>query len=128
MTNIEMEMIKAQIDKVITYSQDISNPKTDYVMEQWAKNKQRFINKMNGKLIYEFPEEVSFLLVAHIHLSTSNLSKLILKRDCISVGKKVILTSGKHLLVTAKFSLQISIQSSILHCSDVFHQLFAVIC
>ena len=62
MTNIEMEMIKAQIDKVITYSQDISNPKTDYVMEQWAKNKQRFINKMNGKLIYEFPEEVSFEL------------------------------------------------------------------
>jgi hypothetical protein len=31
-------------------------------MEQWAKNKQRFINKMNGKLIYEFPEEVSFEL------------------------------------------------------------------
>lgn len=58
--------IQEQFNRVIAYSQ------SDYIFEneintndlfsKWEKAKERFIKKFDGKLIYEFPEKVSFTL------------------------------------------------------------------
>lgn len=53
--------IKEQFDKVISYSQDIPNPKTNELFDNWEKNKKFFID-IFGDLIYELPETVSFHL------------------------------------------------------------------
>lgn len=57
---IDYKDIKEQFDKIITYSQGIENPKTDHIFETWEKNKSKFYHYMGEKLIYEYPEEVSF--------------------------------------------------------------------
>lgn len=53
--------IKEQFDKIISYSQNIPNPKTDVLFTNWEKNKKFFIDTF-GDLIYEFPETISFHL------------------------------------------------------------------
>ena len=54
--------IKDDFDKVIRYSQNIPEPKTDELFEKWLKCKERFIDFFGGKLIYEYPEKVQFEL------------------------------------------------------------------
>lgn len=58
----EIQWIKEQFDKVIRYSQNIKEPKTEKLFEIWAKQKNRFIELFGNKCIYEFPEPVSFEL------------------------------------------------------------------
>ena len=58
----DIDIIKKQFDKVIRFSQGIEEPKTQKLFETWYEAKSRFIQGMNGKLIYEYPEEVSFEL------------------------------------------------------------------
>lgn len=53
--------IKQEFDKIISFSQDIPNPKTDELFVNWEKNKKFFID-IFGDLIYELPEPVSFHL------------------------------------------------------------------
>lgn len=57
---MEINKIKEDFDKVITYSQGIKNPKTDRLFKIWEKKKQYFIKAFGNKLIYELPFEVSF--------------------------------------------------------------------
>lgn len=61
---INYSEIQSQVNKVIKYSQGISNPNTDQLMEDWREAKRDFIEAMGGKLIYEYPEPVSFELGA----------------------------------------------------------------
>ena len=56
----DIDIIKKQFDKVIRFSQGIEEPKTQKLFETWYEAKSRFIQGMDGKLIYEYPEEVSF--------------------------------------------------------------------
>ena len=58
----DIDIIKKQFDKVIRFSQGIEEPKTQKLFETWYEAKSRFIQGMDGKLIYEYPEEVSFEL------------------------------------------------------------------
>ena len=58
----DIDIIKEQFDKVIRFSQGIEEPKTQKLFETWYEAKKRFIQGMNGKLIYEYPEEISFEL------------------------------------------------------------------
>ena len=52
-----------QIDKVISYSQGIENPKTDKLYETWARAKAKMArNFLEGKVRYTFPDKVSFEL------------------------------------------------------------------
>jgi hypothetical protein len=46
----------------LAYTQDIDSPKTEYMMDMWQHNKEYFYRKFGQKLIYEFPEKVSFEL------------------------------------------------------------------
>lgn len=54
--------IKEQIKKVIKYSQDFEThePKVDALYDKWYKNKLRFIDSLNGELIYEYPQPICF--------------------------------------------------------------------
>jgi hypothetical protein len=55
------EDIKEQFKEVIRYSQDIEDPKVDYLFREWEYNKKKFIDLFGG-LIYEWPETIEFVL------------------------------------------------------------------
>lgn len=48
-----IQTIKPDFDKVIAYSQNISNPQTDSLLEAWYEAKEHIIDKWDGKLIVE---------------------------------------------------------------------------
>ena len=53
--------IKENFKSVIEFSQNISDPKIDYLFNKWEKSKEKFVKRFNG-LIYEYPEPVEFTL------------------------------------------------------------------
>lgn len=53
--------IKEQFKAVISYSQNIYDPKVDRLFDKWEKAKSKFIHRFGG-LIYEWPEPVEFTL------------------------------------------------------------------
>ena len=55
------EDIKQQFKSVISYSQNIPDPKVDVLFREWETNKEKFINRFGG-LIYEWPEPIEFTL------------------------------------------------------------------
>ena len=57
-----INQIKTDFDRVIQYSQKINEPKTKELFDNWYKAKKSFIDAFGGKLIYEYPEVVSFEL------------------------------------------------------------------
>ena len=58
---MDKELIKSQVKEVIKYSQNFQeDPKVDDLIDQWFKNKKKFIDKMGGELIYEIPTPISF--------------------------------------------------------------------
>ena len=57
-----IDQIKKDFDRVIQYSQKINEPKTKELFDNWYKAKKSFIDAFGGKLIYEYPETVSFEL------------------------------------------------------------------
>lgn len=56
------EDIQAQFNNVITYSQNIPDPKTTSLFHRWEASKSKFIHLFGDKLIFEYPEEVTFEL------------------------------------------------------------------
>ena len=66
MKNYNLDELKQQVKHVLEYSQDISNVSEaalDNMMNEWERNKSRFINDfMGGKLIVELPGKRSFHL------------------------------------------------------------------
>ena len=54
--------IQEEFNKVISYSQGISEPKTDELFERWLEAKRDIIEAMDGRLIYTVPHKVSFEL------------------------------------------------------------------
>lgn len=58
----QIKEIQEKFNRVISYSQQIEGVKTDYLFDQWREAKRDFIEKMNGELIWEWPEEVTFEL------------------------------------------------------------------
>lgn len=58
--NMDYSSIQKQFNEVIEYSQGIHSPKTNDLFARWFEAKKYFIDKMNGKLIYQFPTKVSF--------------------------------------------------------------------
>lgn len=60
---IDLEKIKQDVIQVLAYSQDFHESiNIDNLIQNWYKEKKRFINLFNGELIYEFPEEIQFEL------------------------------------------------------------------
>ena len=59
---VDMKRIREDFDKVISYSQGISNPKTEELFDRWLEAKRDFIEAMDGRLIYTLPHKVSFEL------------------------------------------------------------------
>ena len=55
------EDIKEQFKSVISYSQNIPDPKVDVLFREWETNKEKFINRFGG-LIYEWSEPIEFTL------------------------------------------------------------------
>lgn len=56
--------IKEDFKSVIAYSQGIEKPQVNALFALWYHAKQKWIDIFKGKLIYEFPEPVSFKLDA----------------------------------------------------------------
>lgn len=56
------ETIQELFNRVITYSQGIDNPKTDFLFELWADSKEYIYERFGERLIYEVPGTVSFQL------------------------------------------------------------------
>ena len=54
--------IKADFNKVISWSQNIPDPKTDRLFDAWLDAKRDFIENFGGKYIYEYPEKIAFEL------------------------------------------------------------------
>lgn len=54
--------IKQQFAEVISYSQNIPNPKVDKLFDLWLRAKSEIIDAWNGELIIEMPEPVVFEL------------------------------------------------------------------
>lgn len=59
---MDVQKIKEDFKKVISYTQGIEDPKVDRLFEQWYAAKKEFIDAFGGEPIYELPEEVSFFL------------------------------------------------------------------
>ena len=58
---MDLTKIKDAVDEVISYSQNIPKPlETDDLINTWYNNKKRFIDAMDGKLIWESELPVSF--------------------------------------------------------------------
>lgn len=57
----EISNIQEDFNKVIMYSQGLDEVNSDLIFENWLKNKEWFIEKTGGRLIYEIPN-VSFEL------------------------------------------------------------------
>ena len=55
------EDIREQFKSVIQYSQNIPEPKIDYLFREWECQKERFIKRFGG-LIYEWPTPIEFTL------------------------------------------------------------------
>ena len=55
------EYIKEQFKPVISFSQNIPDPKIDYLFKEWEHQKERFIKRFGG-LIYEWPTPIEFTL------------------------------------------------------------------
>ena len=53
--------IKEQFCEVIRESQGIEEPQVDWLFDEWAKAKEKFIERFGG-LIYEWPEPIEFTL------------------------------------------------------------------
>lgn len=52
---------KERINKVISYSQNIPNPQTDELLENWAKKKEKLSKTfLKGEIIYTYPKIISF--------------------------------------------------------------------
>lgn len=62
MLNYNEEDIKRQIKDVLKYSQDFQthDPQVNALYDKWYNNKSRFIERLGGKLIYEFPQTICF--------------------------------------------------------------------
>ena len=58
----EVQKIKEDFDKVITYSQNIPNPQTEQLFELWLERKKDIIEAFGGKFIYEYPKKITLLL------------------------------------------------------------------
>ena len=58
----EIEDIKQKFKEVISYSQDIANPKVDVLFDRWLKAKQEFISAFGDQLIYTYPNKITFEL------------------------------------------------------------------
>jgi hypothetical protein len=56
--------IKEDFMKVVEYSQGIPQPHVEKLFDDWMEAKRDFIEAWGGKLIYEWPEKVSFELGA----------------------------------------------------------------
>lgn len=61
MEQINVEVIKQNFSKVISYSQGINNPRIDELFDRWYVAKSKFIQKFGG-LIYEHPKKFTFPL------------------------------------------------------------------
>lgn len=61
---VNLEEIKNQVKQVIAYSQEIEDPKTDDLIEQWVVAKNTFIKAFGDSAIYEHPEKITFHLDA----------------------------------------------------------------
>ena len=57
-----MDKLQEDFNKVIEFSQDITGINTDELFSQWKEAKKDFIKYFGGKLIYEWPEKVTFEL------------------------------------------------------------------
>ena len=97
---VQIAEIQKQFNQVIAYSQGFSDPKTDELFAQWYKAKKWFIDKFDGKLIYEVPEIISFPLNAETQ--TSRWSHLI-NRLCDGLGAYGIADFVERQGVTALF-------------------------
>ncbi len=62
MASPNLARIKEDFDKVISFSQNIPEPKTDKLFDIWLEAKRDIIEVFGGKYIYEYPEKVSFEL------------------------------------------------------------------
>ena len=58
---VNINEIKDQFRKVITFSQGIENPQIDVIFKNWYKAKKKYIEAFGG-CIYESPETVTFTL------------------------------------------------------------------
>lgn len=56
-----IEEIKSQFKEVISYTQNIPDPKVDYLFSRWEAAKSKFIERFGG-LVYEWPVPVEFTL------------------------------------------------------------------
>lgn len=59
---IEFKKIQEKFNEVISASQGIEEPKTDELFNKWLEAKRDFIEAMEGRLIWEWSEPVSFEL------------------------------------------------------------------
>ena len=62
--NFDIEIIKKQLESVIRHSQNYRNYEMNVepLIAKWLENKKYFIEKLDGNLIYEIPQPVSFEL------------------------------------------------------------------
>lgn len=59
---MQYKEIQKKFNEIIKYSQCIENPNTDELFKNWLEAKRDFIEAMGGRLIWEWPEKVSFEL------------------------------------------------------------------
>lgn len=57
-----IDLIKEQVKSVISYSQNINDPKVDELIDRWLEAKRDFIECFDGKFIYTYPTKVQFEL------------------------------------------------------------------
>ena len=58
----DMLELKHQVSRVLEFSQGIEGPKVGKILADWLDAKDYWIKAMDGKLIYEYPQEITFEL------------------------------------------------------------------
>lgn len=58
--NYNLDKIKKDVKKVISYTQNIDNPKIDNLIDTWYEKKKYFIELFGDKLIYTSPNKMVF--------------------------------------------------------------------
>ncbi len=59
---VNIKEIQEQFDKVIAYSQGLSTVKSDELFDKWLEAKRDIIEAFGGRLIYVYPQKVTFEL------------------------------------------------------------------
>ena len=122
--------IQKDFDKVLCHSQNQASVNTDNLFKKWAESKARFIDKMNGQIICESPNEISITLPKEAREQRINNYIEVVWRISGEIGE--FLETEKEGLLDNKTCIETTIRNHTIpvgmKIGKVLHKFFNVYC